>query len=289
MLHAELPDYICLPDPFSTDFYERFAREIDVYFAYAFSMSTSHFLVELAAERGVELRSIVDMGCGSGWTAIDLARRGYRVTGLDLSQNMLDLGRSRAEVVSATVAWIRGDFCDFDLDQPVDLAVCLGESVGYLHTPARFVTHLQTVARNLKSGGLYVAQFSFPIFHWATVDCDIRPPFVVFSGFEPIARTARGTVDGVEVEFDAYGDIVHYDPASQICQSHLRVVRHEPSGPVVHEQLEAHRIYHPAEVDALARLSDCFEPVGWYADFFLDAPLAGRPDSPCFISVLRRR
>src|SRR3970040_1109243 len=57
--------------------------------------------------------SVVDLGCGRGRHAIPLSRRGYRVTGVDLSDKMLGLARERALREGASIEWVREDMRDF--------------------------------------------------------------------------------------------------------------------------------------------------------------------------------
>src|SRR3979490_3319069 len=54
-------------------------------------------------------RRILDLPCGQGRHAIELARRGYDVTGVDLSTYMLGVARERAEASGVEVRWLAGD------------------------------------------------------------------------------------------------------------------------------------------------------------------------------------
>ncbi len=83
------------------------------------------FLVEeLRLKPGVAL---LDVGCGTGRHAIELARRGLRVTGIDISSGMLDQARLNARRAGVEVTWIESDAANFDLFADFDAAVCLCE------------------------------------------------------------------------------------------------------------------------------------------------------------------
>ncbi|MDY7103233.1 MAG: class I SAM-dependent methyltransferase [Actinomycetota bacterium] len=58
---------------------------------------------------GLEL---LDVACGTGAVAIEAARRGARVTGLDLTPELLDIARRRAEQAGVEVRWVEGTFED---------------------------------------------------------------------------------------------------------------------------------------------------------------------------------
>lgn len=71
--------------------------------------------------------SILDLGCGTGRHSVELAARGYRVTGVDLSEGMLAEARKAAAAAGVMVDWIRADATEFRADRPYDAAICLCE------------------------------------------------------------------------------------------------------------------------------------------------------------------
>jgi len=79
-------------------------------------------VLELPAES-----SVLDVGCGTGRHSIELARRGYAVTGIDLSSAMLAQAAAAADAVGVQVEWLQRDATDFVLDRSYDAAICLCE------------------------------------------------------------------------------------------------------------------------------------------------------------------
>ncbi len=71
--------------------------------------------------------SFLDVGCGTGRHALELARRGYKVTGVDLSEGMLKVAREKAAEEGLEVEFIHADAKTFALDKAFDYAVCLCE------------------------------------------------------------------------------------------------------------------------------------------------------------------
>ncbi len=81
-------------------------------------------LEELSLQPG---SSILDVGCGTGRHSIELAKRSYAVTGLDLSSEMLARAADAANSAGVNVNWIRSDATQFSLPSKYDGAICLCE------------------------------------------------------------------------------------------------------------------------------------------------------------------
>jgi 2-polyprenyl-3-methyl-5-hydroxy-6-metoxy-1,4-benzoquinol methylase len=74
--------------------------------------------------------TVLDAGCGSGRVAIELARRGIEVVGVDVEESMLEVARQRAPALT----WIVSDLADLDLARRFDVVVMAGNVL--LFTPA---------------------------------------------------------------------------------------------------------------------------------------------------------
>lgn len=83
---------------------------------------------ELAAPAGSRL---FDIPCGNGRLSLELAARGYRTTGLDISQEFIDEAR-RNSSNRVQVEWILGDMRRIQGNSIYDGAFCLGNSFGYM-------------------------------------------------------------------------------------------------------------------------------------------------------------
>ncbi|CAN1560963.1 SmtA SAM-dependent methyltransferases [Fimbriimonadaceae bacterium] len=71
--------------------------------------------------------SVLDVGCGTGRHAREFAKRGYRVTGVDLSPGMLAVAREKADEAGLDIEFVEADAKTFTLDRVFDAAVCLCE------------------------------------------------------------------------------------------------------------------------------------------------------------------
>jgi SAM-dependent methyltransferase len=100
---------------------------------------------------------VLDVACGGGRHAVELALRGHEVTGVDLSAEFLDAARSLAAARSATVTWEQREMRDLPWEATFDAAYCFGNSFGVLDDAGN-AAFLESVARTLKPGGRFVME-----------------------------------------------------------------------------------------------------------------------------------
>jgi SAM-dependent methyltransferase len=118
-------------------------------------------LEELFRTHGLTGNAILDLGCGTGQHAIRLARRGYDVTGVDRSPEMLAIARVKAEQTLDEVApqpsFVEGDVTAVRLGGPTfDAALMMFGVLGYQVTNDAVRSALRTVRAHLRPGALFV-------------------------------------------------------------------------------------------------------------------------------------
>ncbi len=102
-------------------------------------------------EAGVE--TVLDLGCGTGNHAIPLAARGYRVTGVDRSADMIAAAAAKP---GDAVAFHTGDIRDIDLDRRFDAVLMMFAVLGYQTANRDVLAALATARRHLVAGGLLI-------------------------------------------------------------------------------------------------------------------------------------
>jgi 2-polyprenyl-3-methyl-5-hydroxy-6-metoxy-1,4-benzoquinol methylase len=112
---------------------------------------------------------ILDIGCGTGRHSIELARRGYSVTGIDLSDSMLNRARSKAATQNVLIDFQKQDARDLPFRNQFDLAIMLCEG-GFplMETDEMNYAILQSAARSLAAEGTLIfttLNGLFPLFH----------------------------------------------------------------------------------------------------------------------------
>ena len=104
------------------------------------------------------IRSILDLGCGTGNHSIPLARRGYEVHGIDLSENMLvsAVKKTNVEAIRQPPVFSQGDVRNIDLQKQFDAALMMFAVLGYQLTNEDVLATLRSVRKHLNPGGLFV-------------------------------------------------------------------------------------------------------------------------------------
>lgn len=141
--------------------YARFAKYYDLVYRDIVDYDADCDRIETLFRRfgSRDTESILDLACGTGTHALILARRGYRVTGLDVSASQLREARAKLRGRRLPVRFVRGDMRQFALGQTFDAATCLFGGFGYLLTDRDVRSHLRSVRRHLAPSGVYAFEF----------------------------------------------------------------------------------------------------------------------------------
>ena len=97
--------------------------------------------------------SVLDVPCGNGRLALALAKKGYRLTGVDIAPEFIDEARSR----DPGPRWICGDMRELPAGEPFDAAYCWGNSFGYLDDQGN-ADFVDAVGRCLRPGALFILE-----------------------------------------------------------------------------------------------------------------------------------
>ena len=114
-------------------------------------------VLELA---GLDRGDVMDLACGPGRHSLALARRGLRVTGVDLSAFLLGKARQRARAQHIDVEWVQEDMRSFVRPKSFDLALSLFTSFGYFENRDDHLQVLRNIHRSLRPGGALVMEIA---------------------------------------------------------------------------------------------------------------------------------
>jgi len=102
--------------------------------------------------------SVLDACCGPGRHSLEFARRGYRVTGVDITKSYLQAARESAEDEGADIEFLQADLRNFRRPESFDLCVNLFNSFGYFSDPAQEEDMLRNIRMSLRPGGRFVLE-----------------------------------------------------------------------------------------------------------------------------------
>ncbi|NUN50613.1 MAG: class I SAM-dependent methyltransferase [Candidatus Brocadiae bacterium] len=112
-------------------------------------------LLRLAKPRG---KTVLDLCSGPGRFAVELARRGFRVTGVDRTRFLMNKARARARAARVDVEWVLSDMRDFLRPGAYHLALSLFTSFGYFDDKAEDLGVLRNLHASLRPGGVLVME-----------------------------------------------------------------------------------------------------------------------------------
>ena len=101
---------------------------------------------------------VLDLGCGTGRMTLELAKRGYDMTGVDYSVEMLDIARENAELAgfSDKILWLCQDITEFELYGTVDVAVSCLDTLNHVTEPSELSKCFSLVHNYLIPDGLFI-------------------------------------------------------------------------------------------------------------------------------------
>lgn len=99
---------------------------------------------------------VLDLGCGTGKMTIELARRGYDMTGIDYSPEMLDIARAEAENRGHDVLWLCQDMREFELYGTVDAAVSCLDCINHLEDEEDLIKCFSLMHNYLIPDGIFI-------------------------------------------------------------------------------------------------------------------------------------
>src|SRR5437867_9881977 len=109
---------------------------------------------------------ILDVACGAGRHTIDLAKRGYRVTGFDLSSPLLAEARKAARTAGVKPTFVQGDMRRLPYRNAFEAAISMFTSFGYFDRPEEDRQVLRGIARALRPRGQFLMELSTATASW---------------------------------------------------------------------------------------------------------------------------
>ena len=217
----------------------------------------------------IKVKKVIEIGCGPSPYMLDLSNRGYAYVGLDLSKAMLNYSLEKARKAGIQIRTVHADMRNFKMKEKVDFAFCMLGSIA-IESNRDLHSHLDSVSRCLRSGGLYLIDATIQ-FDWAKLT-DQSNWTIMKNGL-----TVNVTWEGKPVNF-VEQKINHKLSIQVIGDGKTKFLKTE----------SIDKIIFPQEFLELVEKNGRFKIMGWYNNFHLTEPLdkaseIGRP-----VTLLRR-
>ncbi|OGO23089.1 MAG: cyclopropane-fatty-acyl-phospholipid synthase [Chloroflexi bacterium RBG_16_51_9] len=142
---------------------------------------------------------ILDVGCGTGRHSVELAKRGFKMTGVDISSQMLAEGKKAAKQASVKIEWIQSDATRFTVKGQFDAALCLCEGAfGLLGTGDDPLEHDLSILRNIHSVLKSEARLIITVLNGCHMLRKFQPEDVKAGKFDPTTLS-----ESSEIEIDS--------------------------------------------------------------------------------------
>lgn len=137
--------------------FNRYSHYYDSIYAEKEYAEECDFLEKVFAEYAVRpIKSILDLGCGTGGHAVELAQRGYELSGVDLSESMLTIARQKAQGLKLKINYYLNDIRQLSLERSFDVVLSMFAVMGYQTSNTDLEQAIQSVHRHLDPGGLFI-------------------------------------------------------------------------------------------------------------------------------------
>jgi ubiquinone/menaquinone biosynthesis C-methylase UbiE len=136
--------------------YEHFAYLYDELMKDAPYDKWVRFVKQKAKTYQVPGTQLLDLGCGTGELSVRLAKEAFRVTGVDLSEDMLAVAHAKAEEAGVKISFYEQNMADLEGQGEFDIITIFCDSLNYLSSEDEVIQTFSQVFQHLKSDGIFM-------------------------------------------------------------------------------------------------------------------------------------
>lgn len=198
------------------------------------------------------IKSVVDLACGTGEITIEMAKRGFDMIGVDLSEEMLLYAKEKAQRFGQDILWLNQDISQLDLYGTVDAAICSLDSLNYIIDKRDLLKCFKQIHLFLEPGGLFIF--------------DVNSPYK----FEHILSSNSFIYD--------YSDLFciwqnYYDKKSRLCEFDITIFQKGSTAFTRFDEQQMQRSYTVEELTSYLDRAG-FQKISVYRPFTFRAPAA---------------
>ena len=136
-------------------YYDRIMEDID-YEAWC------DFYEACFSENKIVPKKILDLACGTGSITVPLAKRGYSLTGLDLSAEMLALAQEKSDEAKVKIRLSEQNIAAFQAGNGFEAVICSFDGINYLTSARDVQSCFNCVSESLSDDGIFIFDISTP-------------------------------------------------------------------------------------------------------------------------------
>ncbi len=136
--------------------YKSFARVYDLFMAETPYEEWVCYIEEIFKKEKFSPELIAELGCGTGTITTQLAKKGYSLIGIDISEEMLLEAREKAEENKLDILYLNQDMTEFELYGTVDCVISLCDSVNYILEEDDLLKVFKLANNYLNPNGLFI-------------------------------------------------------------------------------------------------------------------------------------
>lgn len=120
----------------------------------------ANYIEKIIIDQNKKPDKILELACGTGNITIPLAHKGYNITGLDISEDMLMVAKDKALNNKKNILFIQQDMIDLQLEEKFDCILSMCDGINYIVDEEDLFQVFQRVYNNLEYGGIFIFDIS---------------------------------------------------------------------------------------------------------------------------------
>ncbi len=124
--------------------------------------SWADYYTRLLSVYGIRGGKICECACGTGSLTLPMYRRGFQLTGVDVSQDMLWQAAQKSRKQGIAIPFVRQDMRALNLHRPMDAVIATCDGVNYLLTEEDLLSFFRAAFRSIRPGGALIFDVSTP-------------------------------------------------------------------------------------------------------------------------------
>lgn len=136
--------------------YENFSEVYDIFMEEVPYIKWVDYIEKIWLKYNLDVKLVAELGCGTGNITIPLAKKGYDMIGVDLSDQMLNKAQEKSKNLELDILFLLQDMTEFELYGTVDSVVSICDSINYILEEDELLEVFRLVNNYLNPNGLFI-------------------------------------------------------------------------------------------------------------------------------------